>query len=120
MGNLPVGHSVARQNKHQSPVTRPGFGVFSILKPLNSGSCLREGHWQARYSLLLVCNRGHFWMIHNHLYWITRSHLSPSLGYSPAGKGHYIDHPFLHLDINGKAESPGKGHHAAIARHGHA
>ncbi len=58
-------------------------------------------------------------MIRNHLCWITRSLPSPSLGYSPAGKGH-IDYSFLHLDINGKAESPGEGYHAAIARHGHA
>ena len=58
-------------------------------------------------------------MIRNHWYWLTRGHASPSLGYSPAGKGH-IDHPLLHLDINGKAESPGEGHHATIARHGRA
>ena len=51
-------------------------------------------------------------MINNHLYWITRSHPSPSPGYSPAGKGH-IDHSLLHLDINGS-------YHAAIAGHGHA
>ena len=79
----------------------------------------KGGRWQARDSRLLVCNHSHFWMIHNHLYWITRSHPFPSPDSSPAGKGH-IDHAFLHLDINGKAESPGEGHHAAIAWHGHA
>ena len=119
MGDLPIGHSVARQNRHQSPVIRPGFGIFSIQRPLTSDSCLREGHWQPRYSLLLVSNHSHFGMIHNHLYWITRFHPSPSPGYSPAGKDH-IDHSLLHLDINGKAESFGEGYHAAIARHGHA
>ena len=119
MGDLPVGHSVARLNRHQSPVIRPGFCIFSIQKPLNSGPFLREGPWQARYSLLLVCNHSHFWVIRNHLNWTTRCHPSPSPNYSPAGKGH-IDHSLLHLDINGKAESPGEIDHAAFARRGHA
>ncbi len=43
MGDLSVGYSVARQKRHQSPVIRPGFGIFSIQRPLNSDSCLREG-----------------------------------------------------------------------------
>ncbi len=119
MGDLPIGHSVACQNRHQSPVIRPGFGIFSIQKLLNSGPFLREGHWQVCYSLLLVCNYGHFWMIHNYLCWIARGHSLPSLRFCPTEKGH-IDHPLLHLDINGKAESLGEGDHAAIARHGHA
>ncbi len=119
MGDLPIGHSVARQNRYQSPVIRPGFGIFSIQKPLNSGSCLRGGRWQARYSLLLVGNHSHFWMIQNHWYWITRGHPPPSPRFCPTEKGH-IDHSLLHLNINGKAESPSEGYHAAIARHGHA
>ncbi len=117
MVDLPVGHSLARQNRHQSPVIRPGFGIFSILKPLNSGSCLREGTGRPAIPSFWCVIVVVFRVIRNPWYWITRGH--PSLGYSPAGKGH-IDHSLLHLDINGKAESPGEGYHAAIARHGHA
>ncbi|WP_378006110.1 hypothetical protein, partial [Aeromonas jandaei] len=102
-------------------IEKPGYqtGLLHFQHPeVTEQWLLPEGRrWQARYSRLLVCNRGRFSVIHNPWYWITRGH--PSLGYSPAGKGH-IDHSLLHLDINGKAESPGEGYHAAIARHGHA
>ncbi|MGY3862152.1 hypothetical protein ACW5WN_11165, partial [Aeromonas lacus] len=66
-----------------------------------------------------VCNLGHFWMIHNYLCWIARGHPFLSPYSSPAGKGH-IDHPLLYLNIDGEAEALGKGHHAAVAWHGHA
>jgi len=96
-------------------------GLWCFLHPAATEQwLLPEGRrWQARYSLLLVCNHSDFWVIHNHLNWITRSYPSPSPDSSATEKGH-IDHSLLHLDINGKAESFGEGYHAAIARHGHA